>query len=62
MDKIIMLGTGNGGTLDLYNTCFAIQHDNDNFLVDTGGSIEISYETKDLKTYIPSTLKVTKKN
>lgn len=41
MDKIIMLGTGNGGTLDLYNTCFAIQHDNDNFLVDTSGSIEI---------------------
>ena len=39
MDKIIMLGVGNGGTLDLYNTCF--QHDNDNFLVDTGGSIEI---------------------
>lgn len=41
MDKIIMLGTGNGGTLDLYNTCFAIQHDNDDFLVDTDGSIEI---------------------
>ena len=41
MDKIIMLGVGNGGTLDLYNTCFAIQHDNDNFLVYTGGSIEI---------------------
>ena len=41
MDKIIMLGVGNGGTLDLYNTCFAIQHDNDNCLVDTGGSIEI---------------------
>ncbi len=28
----------------------------------TGGSIEISYETKDLKTYIPSTLKITKTN
>ena len=28
----------------------------------SGGTIEISYETKDLKTYIPSTLKVTKKN
>lgn len=41
MGKIIMLGTGNGGTLDLYNTCFAIQNDNGNFLVDTGGSIEI---------------------
>ena len=41
MDKIIMLGVGNGGTLDLYNTCFVIQNDNHNFLVDTGGSIEI---------------------
>lgn len=28
----------------------------------TGGTIEISYETKDLKTYIPSTLKITKIN
>ena len=28
----------------------------------TGGTIEISYETKDLKTYITSTLKVTKIN
>lgn len=41
MEKIIMLGTGNGGTLELYNTCFVIQNDNGNFLVDTGGSIEI---------------------
>ncbi len=30
MTKIIMLGTGNGGTMDLYNTCFVIQ---------TGGTI-----------------------
>lgn len=35
MTKITMLGTGHGATLDLYNTCFAIQND------DTGGSIEI---------------------
>ncbi len=41
MEKIIMLGTGNGGTLKLYNTCFVIQNDNGNFLIDTGGSIEI---------------------
>lgn len=41
MNKIIMLGVGNGGTLDLYNTCFVIQNNNGNFLVDTGGSIEI---------------------
>jgi len=41
MTKLIMLGVGNGGTLDLYNTCFVIQNNNGNFLVDTGGSIEI---------------------
>ena len=41
MEKLIMLGTGNGGTLDLYNTCFVIQNEKGNFLIDTGGSIEI---------------------
>lgn len=41
MTKIFMLGTGNGGTLGLYNTCFAIQNEQGFFLVDTGGSIEI---------------------
>ncbi len=41
MNKIIMLGTGNGGTMDLYNTCFVIQNESGNFLIDTGGSIEI---------------------
>lgn len=39
--KLHILGTGNGGTIDLYNTCFCIQNDIGNFLVDTGGSIEI---------------------
>lgn len=41
MEKIIMLGTGMGSVMDLYNTCFVIQNDNGSFLVDTGGSIEI---------------------
>lgn len=41
MTKVLMLGTGNGGTVDLYNTCFVIQGSRGNFLVDTGGSIEI---------------------
>lgn len=41
MSKIIMLGTGNGGTVDLYNTCFVIQNDEGNFLIYTGGSIEL---------------------
>ena len=41
MKRIVFLGTGNGMTLDLYNTCFSIQSDNENFLIDTGGSVEI---------------------
>ena len=41
MNKVIMLGVGNGGTEQLYNTCFIIQNEQGNFLVDTGGSIEI---------------------
>ncbi len=41
MEKIIMLGVGNGGPLELYNTCFVVQNESGNFLVDTGGSIEI---------------------
>lgn len=48
MEKIIMLGTGNGGTYDLYNTCFLIQNDNGNFLVDTGGSVEIVRRLKNV--------------
>ena len=27
MNKIIMLGTGNGGTENLYNTCFVIHNE-----------------------------------
>jgi len=41
MTKIKMLGTGHGGVMDLYNTCFAIENETGVFLVDTGGSIEI---------------------
>ena len=51
MDKVIMLGTGNGGTLDLYNTCFVIQNENGNFLIDTGGGIEIIKRLKQLNIY-----------
>lgn len=36
-----MIGTGHGGVENLYNTCFVIQNDLGDFLVDTGGSIEI---------------------
>lgn len=41
MNKLIMLGTGCGDVEKFYNTCFVIQNKNGNFLIDTGGSIEI---------------------
>ena len=47
MSNIIMLGTGNGGTIDLYNTCFVIKNRGGDFLVDTGGSIEIIKRLKE---------------
>lgn len=37
MTVIKMLGIGHGGTINLYNTCFAIQNKEGVFLVDTGG-------------------------
>jgi ribonuclease Z len=36
-----MLGTGCGSTANYYNTCFVIQNENGNLLVDTGGSVEL---------------------
>ena len=48
MEKLIFLGTGNGITLDLYNTCFVIQKNNQNFLIDTGGSVEILRRLKNV--------------
>ncbi len=52
-EKIIMLGTGHGFTFDLYNTCFLLQNDNKNFLVDCGGGAEIvrRLEQADLTLY-----------
>lgn len=57
MSKLIMLGIGNGGTLDLYNTCFVIQNSNENFLVDTGGSIEIIKRLKKVNIDIKDIIK-----
>lgn len=41
MNKLLMLGTGHGTVMNLYNTCFVIQNEDGNFLVDSGGSIEV---------------------
>lgn len=37
MEKIIMLGTGHGFVWNLYNTCFLLENEKGNLLVDTGG-------------------------
>lgn len=44
--KIVMLGTGMGTVIDLYNTCFVMQNEEGVFLVDAGGSIEIKKRLK----------------
>ena len=56
MEKIVMLGTGHGSVMDLYNTCFLLDNNGENLLVDTGGSIQIiknlqtmGYKLKDIK-------------
>ena len=44
--KICILGTGNGGSLDCYNTCFAIENNKEYFLVDGGGGNQILKQLK----------------
>jgi len=41
MEKIVMLGTGNGFVYNLYNTCFLLVNGDEKLLVDTGGGVEI---------------------
>lgn len=44
--KLHILGTGNGGALNCYNTCFAIENNNEFFLVDGGGGNQILNQLK----------------
>ena len=39
--KLHILGTGNGGALNCYNTCFAIENNGEYLLVDGGGGNQI---------------------
>ena len=41
MEKLIVLGTGNGGALNCYNTCFALKKANEYFIIDGGGGNQI---------------------
>ena len=47
--KIIVLGTGHGTATECYNTCFAIENDQQYFLVDAGGGNGIVKQLKDAK-------------
>lgn len=41
MQKIIMLGTGHGAVYHTLESCFLLQNDEEYFLVDTGGKINV---------------------
>lgn len=45
--RLTMLGTGNAGVCECYNTCFAISEENRHFLVDAGGGNRILKALKD---------------
>ena len=47
MERLIMLGTGNALVTRCYNTCFAIQDDDEYFLVDAGGGNGIIRQLQD---------------
>ena len=47
MERLIMLGTGNALVTRCYNTCFAIQDDDEYFLVDSGGGNGIMRQLQD---------------
>lgn len=50
MEKIIALGTGTGGAIECFNTCFALEDSNQDYLlVDTGGGNRIFKQLKDAK-------------
>lgn len=46
--KLFVLGTGNGGVLDCYNTCFAIENNDEFLLVDGGGGNQILNQLRKL--------------
>ena len=44
--KLYILGTGNGGAVDCYNTCFAVENNEEYLLVDGGGGNTILKQLK----------------
>lgn len=54
MEKLVVLGTGNGGSTNCYNTCFALKKDNEYFIVDGGGGNQILNNLKELNIDLSS--------
>ena len=60
MNKITMLGTGNALVSHIYNTCFVLETDKTQLLVDAGGgnekpiSLSRIFTTYSLRTHIPT--------
>ena len=48
MDRILVLGTGAGISINCYNTCFILENDNKHLLVDTGSGSGILKQIKDI--------------
>lgn len=47
VNKLYVLGTGNGGALKCYNTCFALRNENEYFIVDGGGGNQVLANLKE---------------
>lgn len=52
--KLIALGTGNAIVTECYNTCFAIEKDNEYLLVDGGGGNTILHQLREAKIELSS--------
>ena len=52
--KLIALGTGNAIVTECYNTCFAIEKDNEYLLVDGGGGNTIIHQLREAKIELSS--------
>ena len=49
MEKILVLGTGGGLTLNCYNTCFLLENNEKYWLVDTGAGAQILNQIQNVK-------------
>ena len=46
--KLYVLGTGRGDSIDAYNTCFVLENNGEQLLVDAGGGNQILKQIRDV--------------